>query len=73
MFLKYDSDFHEPLYFWNMVEFELIDHDLDDNGFKKILFDLLLNLDGLNEMLFSNMCWWLRIENVFLTMFGFEL
>lgn len=29
-----------------------MNHDLDDNEFKRTLLDPLLNLDGLNEMLF---------------------
>ena len=51
-FLNMISSFHELFYFWNIVEFELMNHDLDDNEFKRTLLDLLLNLDGLNEMLF---------------------
>ena len=35
-----------------MVKLELINNDLDDNWFKRIPLDLLLNLDGLNGMLF---------------------
>ena len=38
--------FHELLYFENMVEPELLNHDLDDNWFTRIPLDLLLNLDG---------------------------
>ena len=44
--------FHELLYFGNTVEPKLINHDLDDNLFKRIPFGLLLNLDGLNGRLF---------------------
>ena len=46
------SGFHKLLYFENIVEPELINHDLDDKWFKRIPLDLLLNLDGLNGRLF---------------------
>lgn len=52
MFLIMISGFHELIYFITVVELRLIRHDLDHNWFKKILIDLLLNLDRLVGMLF---------------------
>ena len=48
------SDFHA--YFENMVESELINHDLDDNWFKRIPFDLLLNFGWFEWKVILKIC-----------------